>query len=235
MKKEIGFLNDQRRMNVGLTRAKYCLIVVGNAETLVSNIAWKQLIQSAQERNCFIKVRNDSFSSVLYRYKEQLQEFREPIESQVLIPQVPTHLDDQQQSVQEEKLSNNILNGKRLSDKIIDKSKQKDSSARRLIETKDKSLLGKQNICETTKIIVKQDSVDFMNRLNNIARQREISNNQKPPKSTMKALVSQSKRQTAHTLVTDSTKLSNRMSTAIASRNPSISSSLLLVFHLIIF
>ena len=30
----IGFLNDERRMNVAITRAKFLLIIVGNAKTL---------------------------------------------------------------------------------------------------------------------------------------------------------------------------------------------------------
>ena len=37
----IGFLTDRRRINVGLTRAKDMLVVVGNVETLSSNNYWR--------------------------------------------------------------------------------------------------------------------------------------------------------------------------------------------------
>jgi senataxin len=40
----IGFLNDFRRMNVAITRAKNFLWVVGQAKTLVSDKNWKDLI-----------------------------------------------------------------------------------------------------------------------------------------------------------------------------------------------
>ena len=47
--KSIGFLKDIRRMNVALTRAKFSLFIVGNAESLNENDFWKQLIQYAVE------------------------------------------------------------------------------------------------------------------------------------------------------------------------------------------
>ena len=40
----IGFLIDERRMNVAITRAKYVLIVIGNAITLAQNKMWAQYI-----------------------------------------------------------------------------------------------------------------------------------------------------------------------------------------------
>ena len=39
-------------MNVGLTRARSHLWVVGNRECLVSNEDWKALVDDASERDC---------------------------------------------------------------------------------------------------------------------------------------------------------------------------------------
>ncbi|KAI9094369.1 hypothetical protein DFS34DRAFT_247146 [Phlyctochytrium arcticum] len=44
----IGFLNDQRRLNVAITRAKHSLYVIGNDKTLKSNPMWNKLL-----RHCF--------------------------------------------------------------------------------------------------------------------------------------------------------------------------------------
>ncbi len=46
----IGFVGDERRLNVAITRAKRLLIVVGNVGTLGADATWAGMIQSLQER-----------------------------------------------------------------------------------------------------------------------------------------------------------------------------------------
>ncbi|KAF2479592.1 SEN1 N terminal-domain-containing protein [Neohortaea acidophila] len=49
----IGFLQDVRRMNVGLTRAKSSLWVLGNSESLVRGQFWRKLVEDAKARDCY--------------------------------------------------------------------------------------------------------------------------------------------------------------------------------------
>lgn len=49
----IGFLQDIRRMNVGLTRAKSSLWVLGNSESLVRGQFWRKLVEDAKARDCY--------------------------------------------------------------------------------------------------------------------------------------------------------------------------------------
>ncbi|KAJ6151321.1 hypothetical protein N7470_007915 [Penicillium chermesinum] len=51
--KGIGFLADIRRMNVGLTRAKCSLWVLGSSRSLVQGQFWNSLIQDARTRNIY--------------------------------------------------------------------------------------------------------------------------------------------------------------------------------------
>ena len=46
---EIGFLNDYRRFNVAITRAKRGLIVVGNPRTLQSDTTWGAWLQYVEQ------------------------------------------------------------------------------------------------------------------------------------------------------------------------------------------
>jgi senataxin len=43
-KNNIGFLEDYRRLNVGITRAKHFLFITGNSNTLKSNKYWGDLM-----------------------------------------------------------------------------------------------------------------------------------------------------------------------------------------------
>lgn len=49
----IGFLADVRRMNVGLTRSRSSLYILGHAATLErSETVWRQIVADARERDC---------------------------------------------------------------------------------------------------------------------------------------------------------------------------------------
>ncbi len=50
----IGFLNDSRRLNVAITRAKCSLFMMGRAEALKNSKLWGALITDAQERGLFV-------------------------------------------------------------------------------------------------------------------------------------------------------------------------------------
>ncbi|KZV53817.1 hypothetical protein F511_00083 [Dorcoceras hygrometricum] len=50
----VGFLSNCQRANVALTRAKFCLWILGNGTTLLnSGTVWKKLVLDAKRRGCF--------------------------------------------------------------------------------------------------------------------------------------------------------------------------------------
>ena len=57
--KTIGFLSDERRINVGLTRARACLIVVGDSKTLMKDKKWDKLVRYSFRKGTFYKVKGN--------------------------------------------------------------------------------------------------------------------------------------------------------------------------------
>ena len=51
----LGFVEDERRMNVGLTRARASLAVVGRADALAGDGHWGSLVQDAYARGRFVR------------------------------------------------------------------------------------------------------------------------------------------------------------------------------------
>ncbi|VFQ88163.1 unnamed protein product [Cuscuta campestris] len=50
----VGFLSNFQRTNVALTRARYCLWVLGNSATLInSGSVWRDLVLDSQARGCY--------------------------------------------------------------------------------------------------------------------------------------------------------------------------------------
>jgi len=51
----IGFLNDPRRLNVALTRARYGCIILGNPRVLSKSALWNSLLTHYKENDCLVE------------------------------------------------------------------------------------------------------------------------------------------------------------------------------------
>lgn len=59
-KGSVGFLSSLQRANVALTRARYCLWILGNASTLLnSDSIWNKIVNDAKDRQCFYNADED--------------------------------------------------------------------------------------------------------------------------------------------------------------------------------
>lgn len=67
----IGFLNDPRRLNVALTRAKYGIIIVGNPKVLSKQQLWNNLLNFYKEKKVLVE-------GSLNNMKESMIQFAKP-------------------------------------------------------------------------------------------------------------------------------------------------------------
>ncbi|ORX71599.1 hypothetical protein DL89DRAFT_129430 [Linderina pennispora] len=61
----VGFLADERRMNVGLTRARKSMFVLGNSDLLVVSPLWRKLIDDAKQRSLLLDCKLPLFGRYL--------------------------------------------------------------------------------------------------------------------------------------------------------------------------
>lgn len=55
---QVGFLEDWRRANVALSRARTALVVVGHKGTLRSSKTWGAFLKHAQGRDCVVQLQH---------------------------------------------------------------------------------------------------------------------------------------------------------------------------------
>ncbi|XP_047071019.1 uncharacterized protein LOC124679269 [Lolium rigidum] len=72
----VGFLADNQRTNVALTRARHCLWIVGDANTLSkSGTVWTDIVDDAKRRNCIFSATNDAtMCKLILKVKKDLDE-----------------------------------------------------------------------------------------------------------------------------------------------------------------
>ncbi|MCL7033940.1 hypothetical protein MKW94_007093 [Papaver nudicaule] len=66
----IGFLANHQRTNVALTRARYCLWIIGDGQALMnSNSVWRKIVLDAKGRGCYFNADDDKkLSKVIIDY-----------------------------------------------------------------------------------------------------------------------------------------------------------------------
>jgi len=75
IEKSLGFLLDERRLNVALTRPKFFLMIVGNSRTLQKSIIWEDMVDYCRAQGSYVKVKDSS-------HFEKMSDFKKHVVSQ---------------------------------------------------------------------------------------------------------------------------------------------------------
>ncbi|CAM6082950.1 unnamed protein product [Calypogeia fissa] len=67
----IGFLNDPRRLNVALTRARFGIVILGNPKVLSKQPLWNSLLTHYKEHECLVE-------GALNNLKQSMVQFQKP-------------------------------------------------------------------------------------------------------------------------------------------------------------
>ncbi|KAG6656854.1 hypothetical protein CIPAW_04G050200 [Carya illinoinensis] len=83
----VGFVSNRQRANVALTRARYCLWILGDEVTLLhSGSVWKKLVLDAKERECFHRADEDkSLAQAIVASLVELGQFDTLLHSNTLL------------------------------------------------------------------------------------------------------------------------------------------------------
>ncbi len=77
---KVGFVNNKRRINVALTRAKRGLIIIGNRDTLEQDETWAELIDACSKSGHVV----DNMSQALRLFKNMPQQQQPAMTSSVI-------------------------------------------------------------------------------------------------------------------------------------------------------
>ena len=75
----IGFLNDPRRLNVALTRARYGIIIVGNPKVLSKQPIWNHLLSFYKEQRVLVEGPLNNLKESLIQFSKPRKMFVNPI------------------------------------------------------------------------------------------------------------------------------------------------------------
>ncbi|KAJ3689681.1 hypothetical protein LUZ61_018845 [Rhynchospora tenuis] len=75
----VGFLHDNQRTKVAITRARHCMWIVGSATTLLeSGTIWSDIVFDARKRRCYFEAKdNDDLRKLILNVKNELDQLED--------------------------------------------------------------------------------------------------------------------------------------------------------------